>query len=75
MTHVSDRRLSALPAEDSRTLRGAAVIFTLTMFIGSALLFLVQPMVAKLLLPRLGGSPVMRMRTLPPGGSGCGDRA
>lgn len=32
-------------------------LFTITIFIGSALLFLVQPMVAKWLLPMLGGSP------------------
>ena len=31
--------------------------FVLTLFTGSALLFLVQPMVAKMLLPRLGGTP------------------
>jgi spermidine synthase len=32
-------------------------LFTLTIFLGSFLLFLVQPMVAKLILPTFGGSP------------------
>jgi len=34
----------------------ALVAFTLTSFVGSTLLFLVQPMVARLLLPAAGGS-------------------
>src|SRR6476661_10999680 len=37
--------------------RWAVALFAVTMFIGSGLLFLVQPMFAKLALPRLGGSP------------------
>jgi spermidine synthase len=37
--------------------RWAVALFGLTMFMGSGLLFLVQPMFAKLALPRLGGSP------------------
>ena len=40
-----------------RDARTAAVVFTATVFIGSVLLFLVQPMFGKLVLPRLGGSP------------------
>lgn len=32
-------------------------LFTLAIFVGAGLLFLVQPMVAKMLLPGLGGSP------------------
>ena len=32
-------------------------VFTLTIFVGAFLLFLVQPMVAKLMLPMAGGSP------------------
>lgn len=34
-------------------------LFTLTIFLGSALLFLVEPMVAKLILPRFGGAPAV----------------
>jgi len=34
-------------------------LYTLTLFLGSALLFLVQPMVAKMILPRFGGSPAV----------------
>ena len=33
--------------------------FACTLFVGSALLFLIQPMIAKMLLPRLGGSPAV----------------
>lgn len=33
------------------------VLYALTLFVGAALLFLVQPMVGKLLLPLVGGSP------------------
>ena len=59
MTHVSEPGIATQSAVGRRDLRAAAVVFTLTMFIGSALLFLVQPMLAKLLLPRLGGSPAV----------------
>jgi hypothetical protein len=34
-------------------------IFTITIFLGAALLFVVQPMIAKMLLPLLGGSPAV----------------
>ena len=34
-------------------------LFALALFVGSALLFLVQPMVAKGILPLLGGSPAV----------------
>lgn len=36
--------------------RGLVVLFTATTFVSATLLFLVQPMVAKMLLPELGGS-------------------
>lgn len=32
-------------------------LFTVTLFLSSALLFLIQPMIAKMILPRFGGSP------------------
>lgn len=35
------------------------LLFTATIFLNAALLFLVQPMIAKLLLPRFGGSPAV----------------
>ena len=35
------------------------VLYTLTIFVGSALLFLVEPMVAKMILPVFGGSPAV----------------
>ncbi len=37
--------------------RGLVVLFTVASFVGSTLLFLVQPLVAKLLTPLLGGTP------------------
>ena len=33
------------------------VLYAVTLFVGAALLFLVQPLVGKLLLPLVGGSP------------------
>ena len=42
-----------------RLLSLATGVFTITAFIGACLLFLVQPMFAKLILPRLGGSPAV----------------
>src|SRR5580698_1475069 len=38
-------------------LRLLPALYAFTLFIGAALLFLVQPLVGKLLLPLLGGSP------------------
>jgi hypothetical protein len=34
-------------------------LYTITIFLGAALLFLVQPMIARMLLPSLGGSPAV----------------
>lgn len=44
----------ALPVSSGR---GLVVLFTVASFVGSTLLFLVQPLVAKLLTPLLGGTP------------------
>ena len=33
--------------------------FVLTIFVGSFLLFLIQPMIARMALPRLGGAPAV----------------
>jgi hypothetical protein len=38
-------------------LSAVRILFTITLFVSSALLFLVQPMIAKMILPRFGGSP------------------
>src|SRR6201999_1117609 len=38
-------------------LRAPAALFAVTVFASAALVFLVEPMVAKLVLPQLGGSP------------------
>lgn len=39
--------------------RPVRALFTLTIFLGSALLFLIQPMVAKMVLPVFGGTPAV----------------
>ena len=44
---------------NSRFLNAAIGVFTITSFTAACLLFLVQPMFAKLILPRLGGSPAV----------------
>jgi SAM-dependent methyltransferase len=48
--------MTTLTADAPRA-RPAAALFALTVFASAALVFLVEPMVAKLVLPRLGGSP------------------
>ena len=35
------------------------VLFALTLFLSSSLLFVVQPMIAKMVLPLLGGTPAV----------------
>ncbi|MDB5499891.1 MAG: putative spermine/spermidine synthase protein [Phenylobacterium sp.] len=44
-------------ALDVQRARPRAALFAITVFASAALVFLVEPMVAKLVLPRLGGSP------------------
>ncbi len=39
--------------------RGEATLFALTLFLSAALLFTVQPMFAKMVLPKLGGAPAV----------------
>lgn len=54
--------MAAVTGEDAArapgraTGRGTTVLFTVTAFLGAALLFVVQPLVARLLLPSYGGS-------------------
>jgi len=40
------------------------ILYTLTLFLSSALLFLVQPMVGKIILPAFGGSPAVWTTTM-----------
>jgi len=35
----------------------ARIVFTLTIFVSAFMLFLVQPLIGKLILPKLGGTP------------------
>jgi hypothetical protein len=44
---------------DSGALRLAPALYTTTLFLSALLLFLVQPMFTKMVLPRLGGSPAV----------------
>jgi hypothetical protein len=46
-----------MPSRVMRT--GLLLLFALTLLVGAALLFVVQPMVAKMVLPLLGGSPAV----------------
>src|SRR5690349_5657587 len=48
---------SAIEAGSPRT--AARPLFVATIFVGSFLLFLVQPMIARMALPRLGGAPAV----------------
>lgn len=43
----------------TRSVRSTALFFTATTFTASALVFLVEPMFAKMVLPKLGGSPAV----------------
>src|SRR5688500_6752072 len=50
----------ALPAESiGEGRRDPGPLFVGTIFVGSFLLFLVQPMIARMALPRLGGAPAV----------------
>ena len=52
---------SGSPASDAGPAAGRAVValFTATTFLAAFLLFLVEPMAAKMLLPLLGGAPAV----------------
>jgi len=52
-------RAEAIPVETTRAKTTSASLFVLAAFTGAALIFLVQPMMAKLVLPVLGGSPAV----------------
>jgi hypothetical protein len=49
--------MTTLTAETPGRAKAPAGLFAVTVFASAALVFLVEPMVAKLVLPRLGGSP------------------
>jgi hypothetical protein len=52
----------ALPSEKTAAATGSTaliVIYTLTIFVSATLLFMVQPMFARMVLPLLGGSPAV----------------
>ncbi|MET0489346.1 MAG: hypothetical protein ABW143_03845, partial [Acidimicrobiales bacterium] len=53
----TDPETTAAPSSSVSSGRGLVVLFTVASFVGSTLLFLVQPLVAKLLTPLLGGTP------------------
>src|SRR5262245_22946557 len=47
------------PASQSAALRLAPTLFAVALFLSALLLFLVQPMFTKMVLPRLGGAPTV----------------
>jgi hypothetical protein len=49
--------IDSVPDVRRRAVGAAIALFSVTIFLGSSLLFLVQPMFAKVALPWLGGSP------------------
>ena len=51
--------LLAPPAPGPPRRRGAVVLYALTLAVGAGLVFLVQPMFARLMLPLLGGTPAV----------------
>jgi hypothetical protein len=52
---LTENQVSNISPDSKKSLK-IPIIFTLTSFIGAALLFIVEPLVAKLLLPEFGGS-------------------
>ncbi|HEV8059401.1 MAG TPA: hypothetical protein VGP68_05990, partial [Gemmataceae bacterium] len=54
---------ATLKVQVTRTQASASVavpiLFAITLFVSATLLFLVQPMIAKMILPYLGGSPAV----------------
>lgn len=52
---LTENQVNSTSPESKKSLK-VPIIFTLTSFIGAALLFIVEPLVAKLLLPEFGGS-------------------
>jgi len=51
--------VATLATDDARNDRLIRARFVATIFTGSFLLFLVQPMIARMALPRLGGAPTV----------------
>jgi hypothetical protein len=56
MTSI-DRSVPAAGATSRLPNRALLIVFTATLFLSALLLFVVQPMFAKMILPKLGGSP------------------
>ena len=51
--------LSTVGSQSQRLSRAMLVVFSFTLVLNAALLFLIQPMIAKMILPWLGGSPAV----------------
>jgi SAM-dependent methyltransferase len=49
----------SIPSRTAVSIRATPLLFTATTFTASALLFVVQPMFARMVLPKLGGSPAV----------------
>src|SRR5918994_2268978 len=58
MASVGDRQLSASDAARAQR-PGVLPLFAITLFVSATLLFWVQPMFSRMVLPALGGSPAV----------------
>src|SRR4051812_39553062 len=56
---MTDIAASSPPGAASPLVRVAPLLFGLTVFTSAALVFMVEPMMTKLVLPTLGGSPAV----------------
>jgi hypothetical protein len=56
---MSSEATTAVPAERVRFAGATLPVYGATIFVAAALVFLVQPMAAKMLLPRFGGTPAV----------------
>ncbi|MDQ3822893.1 MAG: hypothetical protein M3321_06605, partial [Actinomycetota bacterium] len=56
---MSSEATSAVPAERVRFAAATLPVYAAAIFLAAGLVFLVQPMAAKMLLPRFGGSPAV----------------
>jgi len=51
--------ISQLAAQNQHSDKNLIILYSITLFVNAALLFIIEPMVAKMILPFLGGSPAV----------------
>ena len=57
--YLTIQNTMSTPSIGNRSNRAQTLLFGVTIFVSSALLFSIQPMIAKMLLPLLGGTPAV----------------